>query len=221
MKKSALCHRPADPSSTRGVVWPIPLHKFGVPLQINNQTVDHILDTAVAAAARGAPGLHAALDELPAALYVTDEDGTITFYNDACIDLAGRTPTAGVDKWCVTWKLFTLDGDPLPHDQCPMAVAVREKRPVRGVRAIAERPDGTRIMFDPYPTPLFDRDGNLAGAVNLLVEAPSRANAEHFRKQATKCRSLAGHLDDVEVAETLSLMAAKYEEQALKLGRSN
>ena len=190
-------------------------------MQINTQTVDHILDTAVAAAAGGTPGLHAALDELPAALYVTDKDGTITFYNDACIGLAGRTPAAGVDKWCVTWKLFTLDGAALPHDQCPMAVAIREKRPIRGVQAIAERPDGTRIVFEPYPTPLFDSAGNLAGAVNLLVEAPARADAEHFRTQATKCRSLAGDLEDEEAAETLSLMAAKYDEHALKLGRRN
>ena len=188
-------------------------------MRINTQTVDHILDTAVAAAASGASSLHAALDELPAALYVTDQEGTITFYNDACVELAGRAPAVGVDKWCVTWKLYTTDGQPLPHDQCPMAVAVRERRPVRGAQAIAERPDGTRIVFSPYPTPLFDAEGNLAGAVNLLVEAPARASAEHFRKQATKCRSLADNLDDVTAAETLSLMAAKYDEHALKLRR--
>ena len=188
-------------------------------MQINPQTADHILDTAIAAARSGKSGLHAALDEIPAAIYVTDADGTITFYNDACIDLAGRTPAVGVDKWCVTWKLFTLDGDALPHDQCPMAVAIRERRPVRGAQAVAERPDGTRTVFDPYPTPLFDAEGKLSGAVNLLVEAPARANAEHFRTQAKKCRSLADDADDVEVVETLSLMAAKYDQHALKLGR--
>ena len=211
----------ADPSRVRRVASGNQFQKFGNPLQINTQTVDHILDTAVAAAADGSSGLHAALDELPAALYVTDPNGTITFYNEACIDLAGRTPAVGVDKWCVTWKLYTPDGEPLPHDQCPMAVALREKRPVRGASAIAERPDGTRIAFHPYPTPLFDDEGNLAGAVNLLVEAPASTNAEHFRAQASKCRSLAGNLEDGEAAETLSLMAAKYDEHALKLGRRN
>ena len=188
-------------------------------MQINTQTVDHILDTAVAAAARGTACLHAALDELPAAIYATDANGTITFYNHACVELAGRTPTVGVDKWCVSWKLYTTDGQALPHDKCPMAVAVREQRPVRGARAVAERPDGSRIVFEPYPTPLFDGDGNLAGALNLLVETPARANAEHFRTEATKCRSLADHLDDSMAAETLSLMADKYDERALKLRR--
>lgn len=188
-------------------------------MQINTQTVDHILDTAVAAAERGTDCLHAALDDLPAAIYTTDENGTITFYNHACVTLAGRTPAVGVDKWCVSWKLYTTEGQALPHDKCPMAVAVREQRPVRGARAVAERPDGTRIAFEPYPTPLFDGEGKLAGAVNLLVEAPTRANAEHFRTEATKCRSLADHLDNSAEAETLSLMADKYDEHALKLRR--
>jgi PAS domain-containing protein len=46
-----------------------------------------------------------ALDELPAAIYVTDADGVITYYNSACIAFAGRVPALGQDRWCVTWKL--------------------------------------------------------------------------------------------------------------------
>ena len=37
-----------------------------------------------------------------------------------------------------------------------MAIALKENRPVRGYEAIAERPDGTRVSFVPYPTPLRD-----------------------------------------------------------------
>ena len=49
----------------------------------------------------------------------------------------------GSDEWCVTWKLYWPDGTPLPHDQCPMAVALKEGRAIRNAEAIAERPDGT------------------------------------------------------------------------------
>ena len=49
------------------------------------------------------------LQALPAAIYTTDADGRITFFNRACIEFAGRTPTIG-DMWCVTWKLFWPDG---------------------------------------------------------------------------------------------------------------
>ncbi|WP_460146272.1 PAS domain S-box protein [Pseudomonas sp. H3_H08] len=91
------------------------------------------------------------LEALPAAVYTTDAEGRITFYNRAAVELSGRTPQLG-DMWCVTWKLFNTDGTALPHDQCPMAVALKENRPIRGVEAIAERPDGSRVPFTPFPT---------------------------------------------------------------------
>jgi PAS domain S-box-containing protein len=40
------------------------------------------------------------------------------------------------------------------------------------------RPDGTRVPFIPYPTPLFDPAGRLTGAVNMLVEISERKRAE-------------------------------------------
>ena len=183
------------------------------------ETIDQLLDTATAAAAAGPESLPQALDQLPTAIYVTDTAGTITYFNPACAHFAGRTPTLGADKWCVTWKLFTSDGEPLPHDQCPMAVAIREKRSVRGVEAVAERPDGTRIAFAPFPTPLFDADGELAGAVNMLVEVPNKRKAGFFAEQAARCRRLAARATDRTVIETLTLMAAKYDQHFLRLGR--
>ncbi|MCA1452504.1 PAS domain S-box protein [Bradyrhizobium sp. BRP22] len=117
------------------------------------------------------------LQALPAAIYTTDANGRITFFNQACIDFAGHVPEIG-GMWCVSWKLFRPDGTPLAHEDCPMAVALRENRPVRNVEAIAERPDGSRICFMPYPTPLRDAAGRLIGAVNLLVDITMRKQAE-------------------------------------------
>ena len=121
------------------------------------------------------------LEGLPAAVYTTDANGRITFFNKACIDMAGRTPQLG-DEWCVTWRLYSADGAPMPHDQCPMAVALKENRQVRGVEAIAERPDGTFVPFIPYPTPLHDAEGNLIGAINMLVDITERKRAENRQK---------------------------------------
>jgi len=117
------------------------------------------------------------LNALPAAIYTTDAEGRITFYNEAAVAFAGRRPALG-DMWCVTWKLFHLDGQPLPHDECPMAVALKEGRAVRGAEAVAERPDGTRVTFAPYPTPLRDDAGEIVGAVNMLVDITERKAAE-------------------------------------------
>jgi PAS domain S-box-containing protein len=166
-------------------------------------------------------GFEATLDALPAPIYVTDPEGRVTYFNEACVAFAGRRPTIGEDRWCVTWRLYTEDGTFLPHDQCPMAVAVRERRPVRGVEAIAERPDGTRLHFQPFPTPIFDEAGNFTGAVNMLVDISDRKSADYLSAQAKRCRRLAGTIGDRATVETLSRMANEYEERAGELQRPN
>jgi len=128
------------------------------------------------------------LEALPAAVYTTDAAGRITYYNQAAADMWGHRPELGTDEWCGSWKLYWSDGTPLPHDQCPMAVALKENRPIRGMEAIAERPDGTRIPFIPFPTPLHDESGALVGAVNMLVDITERKRAEE--QQALLVREL-------------------------------
>jgi PAS domain S-box-containing protein len=118
------------------------------------------------------------LDALPAVVYTTDAAGRITYYKQAAADLWGHRPALGSSEWCGSWKLFWPDGTPLPHDECPMAVALREDRAVRGMEAAAERPDGSRVPFIPYPTPIHDETGKLVGAVNMLVDIADRKRAE-------------------------------------------
>ncbi len=118
------------------------------------------------------------LDALPAALYTTDAAGRVTYYNQAAAEIWGRKPVLGETEWCGSWKLYWADGTPLPLDQCPMAVALREDRPIRGMEAIVERPDGTRVPLIPFPTPLHDASGKLVGGVNMLLEISDRKRAE-------------------------------------------
>jgi PAS domain S-box-containing protein len=115
------------------------------------------------------------LDALPEPIYMTDASGRITFYNSAAVEMWGVRPEIGKSEFCGSWKLYWPDGRPLPHDECPMATALKEKRANRGMEAVAERPDGTRIPFLAFPTPLFDANGNLIGAVNMLVDLTERA----------------------------------------------
>ncbi|HET7851107.1 MAG TPA: PAS domain S-box protein [Pseudolabrys sp.] len=121
---------------------------------------------------------HKLLEKLPAAVYTTDAEGRITYCNEAAATLWGCRPELGKNRWCGSWKLFWPDGTPLPHDECPMALAVKQQIPVRGLEAIAERPDGSRVPFMPYPTPLFDAAGALVGAINMLVDLTGRKHAE-------------------------------------------
>jgi len=182
---------------------------------------ERIVDVAVEAVRRGEDALAEVFEQVPAAIYLTDAGGTVTHFNHACADFAGRAPAARQDRWCVSWRLYTEDGDPLPHDCCPMAVAIREARKVRGVRAIAERPDGTRIEFLPHPTPIFDAEGQLAGAVNLLVDLGDARYRDYLRSQSLRCRRLAGSVGDTRTADILHAMASDYDEQARRAERPN
>src|SRR5919201_1393824 len=145
-------------------------------------------------------GLRAILEAVPAAIYTTDAAGRITSFNDEAVRFSGRVPQLGSDSWCVTWKLYWPDGTPLPHDQCPMAIALREGRPVRGVSAIAERPDGTRVHFMPYPTPIKDASGKVIGAVNMLVDITERKRAEEAQ---SRLAAIVASSDDAIVSKSL------------------
>jgi PAS domain S-box-containing protein len=122
--------------------------------------------------------INSVLEALPAAIYVTDRDGYLTYYNRAAADLWGYRPQIGQQRWCGTWKIFLFDGTHVPHDQCPMAVALQTGEPVRGIEADAERPDGTRVPCAVYPAPLLGPDGTVVGGINMLVDISDRKAQE-------------------------------------------
>ena len=139
------------------------------------------------------------IDALPAAIYTTDAEGRLTHFNPAAAALSGRVPELGTDRWCVTWKL-SPDGTQLPHDECPMAVALKENRAVDDTEIIAERPDGERVWLIPYPRPLHDAEGRISGGVNMLVDITERKKAE----QATGLlAAIVDSSDDAIISKTL------------------
>jgi PAS domain S-box-containing protein len=140
------------------------------------------------------------LGALPVAVYTTDTEGRITYFNEAAAELWGHRPQLGSDQWCGSWRLYWPDGRPLPHDECPMAITLREGRAVRGLEAIAERPDGTRVRFLPYPTPLRDDAGRLTGAINLLVDLTDRHHAD---LELARLAAIVTSSDDAIISKTL------------------
>jgi PAS domain S-box-containing protein len=176
---------------------------------------EDMLHTALSAMESG-NGAAAVLDRLPAPAYMTDAEGRVTKWNQACVDFAGREPQLGTDRWCVTWQLYTMTGERLPHDECPMAVAIKEQRLVRNEIAIARRPDGSRVAFRPYPTPLFGKNGELTGAINLLIDI-SDEQCGSLLEQAARCRRLARSTNDVQTSDILRNMANSYEQTVAAL----
>jgi PAS fold len=45
------------------------------------------------------------LQALPVAVYTTDAEGRITYFNDAAAELWGQKPELGTNEWCGSWRL--------------------------------------------------------------------------------------------------------------------
>ncbi len=156
----------------------------------------------------------AVLDLLPVAIYGTDVQGRIQFYNAAAAELWGTRPALGSGEWCGSHRLYHSDGAPMLHGDCPMAVAIRERRAIDGEEAIAERPDGTRIAFMAFPKPLFDASGALTGAVNVLVKVMDRDQAAHARSHLA---AIVESSDDAIVSKDLDGTIRSWNEAAQNL----
>ena len=118
------------------------------------------------------------INALPMAIYTCDGQGRMMMYNQAAASLWGRESEIGKDLWCGSWKMYRPNGDPLPLDECAMAVTLREGRPVRGQEIIIERPNGSRRHILQHPELMVDAVGNIVGAVNMLVDITDRKRAE-------------------------------------------
>lgn len=173
---------------------------------------DDYVATALSALSRGSD-CHAILDQLPVPLYTTDAAGLVTYCNEAGAAFAGRQPRIGQDRWCITHKLYSTTGEPMPHEACPMAEALKKKQPLRGLVAITERPDGTRLAFRPYPTPLLDDQEDLAGGVNILIDVTDEQRAS-LAEQADRCRRLAQATYDRATSTALETMADGFHKSA-------
>jgi len=128
-------------------------------------------------------------------IYTTDTQGRINMFNEAAANLWGRKPTIGVDLWCGSFKIIQPDGTDLPLDNCPMAVCLKEQRPVYGEEILVVRPDGSLRNVAPHPQPLYNNAGDMIGAVNMLVDITELKNKERaLMDSETKYRTLAASL---------------------------
>ena len=139
---------------------------------------------------------------LPAAIYTTDNDGYITMFNQAAVELWGREPKIGKDMWCGSFKIFELDGKTeVPVDKCPMAKVLKEKRKIIvNELFIVEQPDGTRKYIHPYPEPIFDADGNMIGASNIVMDVTNQKIAE---EQQARLAAIVQSTDDAIISKNL------------------
>ncbi len=114
----------------------------------------------------------ALMEIMPAAMFICDPEGLITYYNKRAAELWGRQPKLAdpQDRFCGAFRLRRPDGSPLPHHESPMAVAVLSGRGTRHEEIIIERPDGTLVVASLNIDPLYDQAGHRLGSINVFED---------------------------------------------------
>src|SRR5437016_13502342 len=84
---------------------------------------------------------HRLLEKLPAGAYTCDAEGLITYFNPHAAALWGRSPKLNHpdDRFCGSFKLFSIDGAPIEHRHCWMALALEGRKEYNGHEIIIER----------------------------------------------------------------------------------
>ncbi|WP_165932691.1 PAS domain S-box protein [Flavobacterium cellulosilyticum] len=125
------------------------------------------------------------IHNLPIAIYACDADGRILLYNKAAVDIWGREPKIGVDLWCGSSKIFTLENDLIPLDSCPMALLLKTGMVQKG-EGIIEKISGDRRVVTIHPVPFYDLKGKITGAVNLMTDITDRIAIEKALQESEK-----------------------------------
>jgi PAS domain S-box-containing protein len=118
---------------------------------------------------------------MPVGVYTTDKNGVITFFNDSAANLWGRTPRLNDStdlSFSGSLKMYTPQGDVIPHHEFPMAKALRFKKSIRDEEITIEKPDGSRLSFIVNIEILFDVNGELSGAINVFQDITEKKKAE-------------------------------------------
>jgi PAS domain-containing protein len=89
------------------------------PIRLDRQVFERsdFLRHAEEASFRSDTDFRQILDLIPAAVYITNAAGQITYYNEAAAAMWGHHPQIGVSEWCGLWKLYWPDGRPRLTDR--------------------------------------------------------------------------------------------------------
>ncbi|HEV7664379.1 MAG TPA: PAS domain S-box protein [Chloroflexota bacterium] len=121
----------------------------------------------------------AILDQIAEGVIIADPDGRITFVNAAAQRIHGSGQlSVAVEDYATAYGLRTLDGQPYPTDNLPLARAVRDGETVLDARWRIERPDGTEVVAEGSATPVVAPDGSPLGSVLVMRDVTAQVALE-------------------------------------------
>jgi len=141
-------------------------------------------------------------------VYTLGPDGRIAFVNRAAAELLGYAPEemVGEDAHALFHHAYP-DGSPYPREECPIARASDEGRPVHVYGDVLWRKDGMPLSVAYASSPLH-RDGKVVGAVVRFTDVTEQKRAEEgMRLLAESGRALSSSLEVEETLQAIARMA--------------
>jgi PAS domain-containing protein len=105
--------------------------------------------------------------------FLVDQGGVLVFYNEAAGILLGKRfeelGTVGPEEWGAMFGPFDADGEPIPYDDLPLVVAVRNGRPAHADFRIRST-DGFLHTVEASAFPILTAHGS-QGAIAIFWPA--------------------------------------------------
>jgi PAS domain-containing protein len=108
--------------------------------------------------------------------FLVDEGGLLVFYNEAAGLLLGKPweelGTVGAEEWGALFGPFDAGGEPIPYDELPLVVAVRDDRPAHAEFEI-QSIDGARHRVEASAFPIQTAHGSRGAIAVFWPAAPA------------------------------------------------
>lgn len=116
------------------------------------------------------------MSSLSTPAFLVDEGGIMIFYNEAAGALLGKRfeeiGKVGPEEWGTIFGPFDGDGEPIPYDELPLVIAVRQGRPAHA-RFTIRSTDGTLHEIEVSAFPILTAHGSQGG---IAIFWPVREN---------------------------------------------
>ncbi len=154
---------------------PLPEGGYGVVCYFHDTSVQHRTRQQIAETEERYRSLFASA---PIAVFACDANSIIQTYNALAVELWGREPARGVERYNDSLKLTAPDGTRLSPAQSPMLAVLRTGVSTRNLNGFIDRPDGTSIPVLINIAAQRSVSGEITGSITSFIDISDLVRAE-------------------------------------------